>query len=315
VRLYLATIVLLVTVVFTTTTVLAQDTTGEGGDVFTYGSPSEINWNLIMFPTQRRATLDKQGKAPFKLFDNVYSVGFQTVGIFLITTSAGLVLIDAGWAETADMLVDNIRRSGFDPAQIRYIFITHAANDHYGGAGRIKQLFPGVRIGTSREDWDLIEEQLERGGLEPDSVMVPFSRDMVVTDGQTLTLGDTRLKFYVLPGRTPGALGIEYPARDQGMTYRAMSTGAFGNYPEPRRAEPYLASIARLKNLGPWEVWLPNHVFMTIPDLEIIEERLTTRGRGPHPGLVAPEQVDAQLDFILTLMRQKMAIEQYQSSR
>ncbi len=158
VRLYLK-LILPVALVFTLPSAGAQAPAGDQDDVFTYGSPRDINWNLIMFPTQRRATLDRQGKEPFKLFDNVYSVGFQTVNIFLITTSDGLILIDAGWAETVDTLLDNIRNAGFDPAQIRYLFVTHAASDHYGGAGRIKQLFPGVRIGTASEDWELTEEQ------------------------------------------------------------------------------------------------------------------------------------------------------------
>ena len=128
-------------------------------------------------------------------------------------------------------------------------------------------------------------------------------------------MGDTTFKFYVLPGRTPGALGIEYPARDQGMTYRAMSTGAYGTYPAPRWAQPFLHSMARLKALGPWDVWLPNHVFMTIPGLADIEEALAARGEGPHPAVIDPGRVDAQLDSILNLMRQKIEIEQYQESR
>ena len=88
-----------------------------------------------MFPTQRRATPGRQQKAPFKLFDNVYSGGFQTVSIFLVTTSGSVVLIDTRWEGTVAMLLDNIRNAGFDPAQIRHLFVTHAAADPYGGAG------------------------------------------------------------------------------------------------------------------------------------------------------------------------------------
>src|SRR6188508_3491916 len=80
-----------------------------------------IDWNLIMFPTNRSAPMDQQRKDPVKLFDNVYSVGVQTVCAFLIPTSAGLVLVDTTYPETADLLLDNIRKAGFDPATIRYI--------------------------------------------------------------------------------------------------------------------------------------------------------------------------------------------------
>jgi len=137
-----------------------------------------------------------------------------------------------------------------------------------------------------------------------------------VTDGQTITLGDTTLKIYVLPGRTPGALGIEFQARDGARTYRALSNGAYGT-PQPRWGEAYLKSIARLKALGPWQVWLPNHPFMAMPtDLADIEKAMATRGQGPHPAVVSsPQVVNDQLDFIQKLIGQKVAIERYQGIR
>lgn len=288
--------------------------TGALGQALDLRSPDMINWNLIMFPTQRFADRDKERKDPVKLFDNLYSVGAETVSSFLITTSAGLVLIDTTFPETVDMVLDNIRKVGFDPANIRYVFSTHAASDHYGGAGRIRQVAPGARIAMSAEDWQDVEQQMK--SLPAGSRQIPFARDLVVTDGQTITLGDTTLKIYVLPGRTPGALGIEFQARDGGRTYRALANGAYGT-PQPRWGEAYLQSIARLKALGPWQVWLPNHPFMAMPrDLADIEKAMATRGQGPHPAVVSsPQVVNDQLDFIHKLISQKVAIERYQGIR
>ena len=233
-------------------------------------------WNTIMFPMNRSAPMDQQRKAPTKLFDNVYSVGVRSVNAFLITTSAGLVLVDTTYPETVDIALDNIRKVGFDPVNIKYVFSTHAASDHYGGSGRIKQVAPGARIGMPLEDWQEVEQQVSR--LQPGSKQLPFSRDLVISDGQTITLGETTFKFYVLPGRTPGALGIEYQARDGGRAYRALHNGAYGT-PQPRWGEAYLKSIARLKALGPWQVWLPNHPWMALPrDLEDIEKAMAPRG-------------------------------------
>lgn len=39
---------------------------------------------------------------PFPIFDNVYYVGLHNVSVFLITTSEGLVLLDASYPETAE---------------------------------------------------------------------------------------------------------------------------------------------------------------------------------------------------------------------
>lgn len=273
-----------------------------------------IDWNLIMFPTNRSAAMDKQRKDPVKLFDNVYSVGVQTVCAFLITTSAGLVLVDTSYPETVDLVLDNIRKAGFDPVNIKYVFSTHAATDHYGGAGRIKQVAPAARIGMPLGDWEEVEQQVSR--LQPGSKQLPISRDLVISDGQTMTLGETTFKFYVLPGRTPGALGIEYQARDGARTYRALHNGAYGT-PQPRWGEAYLKSITRLKALGPFQVWLPNHPWMALPrDLEDLEKAMATRGQGPHPAVVADRKlIDDQLDFIYALISRKVAIERYQGIR
>ena len=273
-----------------------------------------IDWNLIMFPMNRSAPMDQQRKDPTKLFDNVYSVGVRSVNAFLITTSAGLVLVDTTYPETVDIALDNIRKAGFDPANIRYVFSTHAATDHYGGAGRIKQVVPGVRIGMSLADWEDVEQQVSR--LPAGSKQLPISRDLVISDGQAITLGDTAFRFYVLPGRTPGSLGIEYQARDGRRTYRALHNGAYGT-PQPKWGEAYLKSIARLKALGPFQVWLPNHPWMALPrDLEDIEKAMATRGQGPHPAVVADRKlIDEQLDFIYALISHKVAIERDQGIR
>jgi metallo-beta-lactamase class B len=285
-----------------------------GGRGATANATAAINWNLIMFPTNRNVPMDKQQKDPVKLFDNVYSVGVQSVCAFLVVTREGLVLVDTTYPETTDLLFDNIRKAGFDPANIKYVFSTHAASDHYGGAGRIKQIAPGVRIGMPLADWEEVEQQVSR--LAPGSKQLPISRDLVLSDGQTLTLGETTFKFYVLPGRTPGALAIEYQARDGARMYRALHNGAYGT-PQPQWGEAYLKSIARLKTLGPFQVWLPNHPWMALPrDLADIEKAMATRGQGGHPAVVADRKlIDDQLDFIHALIGRKVAIERYQGIR
>jgi glyoxylase-like metal-dependent hydrolase (beta-lactamase superfamily II) len=93
-----------------------------------------------------------QRDRPFKIFDNVYYVGLHNVSSYLVVTSAGLVLIDATNPETADVVLDCIRKAGFNPADIKYILVTHAHADHFGGAPRV-QRESGAPIGMSADDW------------------------------------------------------------------------------------------------------------------------------------------------------------------
>src|SRR5688572_12813 len=116
--------------------------------------PNQNKWNAKgpWGKTERSAPIEGQRKKPFKLFDNVWYVGFQTVSVYLVTTSDGLVLIDSGYARTVDWLLDNIRTAGFDPANVKYIFVTHSHVDHASGAARMKQV-TSARVGLSAEDW------------------------------------------------------------------------------------------------------------------------------------------------------------------
>ena len=50
----------------------------------------------------------------------------------------------------------------------------------------------------------------------PQRVFPAMKKDLVIKDGETLTLGDTIMKFYVTPGHTPGVTSLEFQAVDAG---------------------------------------------------------------------------------------------------
>src|SRR5262249_1892353 len=90
-------------------------------------------------------TKEAQAMKPFKIFDNVSYVGLKEYGSYLITTSQGLILIDATFDHTAPLILDNIRTLGFDPKNVKYLLITHAHGDHADGTKVIKDA-TGARV-------------------------------------------------------------------------------------------------------------------------------------------------------------------------
>ena len=78
---------------------------------------------------------------PFQITDNVWYVGNSQVGSHLIDTGDGLVLLDTGWPNTLYMLLESIRRAGFDPGDIRWILHSHYHIDHIGGTGRMMKKY------------------------------------------------------------------------------------------------------------------------------------------------------------------------------
>ena len=267
-----------------------------------------IDWNAKAAPwgPLRNAPANAQQKTPFKVFDNVYYVGLQTVAAYLVPTSDGLVLFDATYAYTADQVLANVRTLGFDPKQIKYILISHAHGDHFAGAGAIVQA-TGAKVVMSALDWDGTERQQARN---PAANGVHLTRDVVAEDGGSLKVGDTTFKFYVTPGHTAGALTVEFQARDGARSYRALCPGGLGFNFGPEWTGPYLKSHARLKQLGPWETVLPNHAYMGPRDLFAVEKDLATRGNASHPAVYGSAKIDAWLDQIMKAAGEKLAYEQ-----
>jgi metallo-beta-lactamase class B len=268
-----------------------------------------IDWNERAAPwgKLKSAPAAGQDKSPFKLFDNVYYVGLQTVAIYLITTSEGLVLLDAGYAYTTDSTLAAIRQLGFDPRNIKYIIVSHAHGDHFAGAGAIIQAGGGTaKVIMSQLDW---EETERRQAAQPQTNGIRLPRDMVVRDGQAMKIGDTTFTFYVSPGHTAGALTAVYPVRDGNRTYRAVSPGGLGFNFGPEWTEPYVRSFQRLKTLGPFDTVLPNHAYMAPRDLFEVEKDLKSRAGGAHAAVFGAERINAWLDQIISAASQKLAFE------
>lgn len=203
-------------------------------------------------------------------------------------------------------MIENIRELGFDPADIRYVIVSHGHRDHYAGSGKIVQL-SGARVVMSSIDWDITLQQqaegLARSGL-------PLQRDIEMEDGGVLEVGDTSFRFYLSPGHTAGSLSVEYQVRDGDRTFRALSPGGLGFNFGPERTSDYIESYERLKKLGPWDTVLANHPHMGPRDLLNVEEELTGRGaEDPNPAIFGASKVNHWIDQLLVSARDKFEFE------
>jgi metallo-beta-lactamase class B len=202
--------------------------------------------------------VEYQKVAPFKVFDNLYYVGPGSVAVWLVPTTDGLILIDSAQEPLVDHVIASIRTLGFDPKNIKYVLLSHGHLDHFGGAGKIQAL-SGARVATLEEDWALIEATYQNPGRGNRDPGVPLKRDMVLREGQTLTLGKTTLKVYKLPGHTPGSPSFEFTVYDGGRPHKALLFGGPGQRNGVEGGTEFLNSIRRLKREFA-DVEVPVHV-------------------------------------------------------
>jgi metallo-beta-lactamase class B len=161
---------------------------------------------------------------PTRVFDNLAVVGRTTTVVWIVTTSAGLVLLDAGYGDQVEsVLLPGMKKLALDPAKVTHVIVGHGHADHFGGASYFQQR--GARVALGGPDWDALESAASAGRGAALAPIPPPQRDIVITDGQTLNVGDTTFTFAMIPGHTPGSVGVTFPVKDGGTTRMAALYG------------------------------------------------------------------------------------------
>ena len=153
--------------------------------------------------TDRSAVLPREEwfTWPVEIFDNLIFIGTRAAGVWAVSSPEGIIVIDANLHYTSEELVLGLLNFGLDPDDIRYIIVTQAHDDRYWGARALQDAYPDARVAMSAADWDVVAADNSPAQFKP-------RRDLVITDGQQITLGDLTVTLYVTPGPTPGTLSM-----------------------------------------------------------------------------------------------------------
>lgn len=262
---------------------------------------------------------DKQAQtvAPYQAFDNVYYVGICWVSAWLIKTSDGPVLIDTLYGEFTDQLIDNIKRVGVDPADIKLVLLTHGHFDHVGGVAKLKPLLKNARFVMAEAGWKeaQADAQKTRGKANAWEMPDPAATDIFIKDGSQLTVGDTTFTAYITPGHTWGTTSYTMDVKEGDHRYRAITIGGLGlnAIDGPKQVEAYIQSVDRIKAMvkdeqHPISVHLTAHPFSN--GLIEMSERLKTRQPGQPNPLVDATGLLNQLDTLRAGAVERLAIEQ-----
>lgn len=141
--------------------------------------------------------------APFRVMDNIYYVGTEAIGAYLVATPKGHILIDGAIPQSAPQIIANIKALDFDIRDIRILLNSHAHFDHAGGLAGLKRA-SGARLFASAADRGALEAGRVDYGPSKDLAFPPVRVNRVIKDGETLRLGGAALTAHLTPGHTRG---------------------------------------------------------------------------------------------------------------
>jgi metallo-beta-lactamase class B len=256
---------------------------------------------------------------PLKIVGPIHFVGTKDLGIYLIATKAGHVLIDGAMPTSAPLIEASIRRLGFKPEEIRLLLITQGHVDHVGTLAYFKKL-SGAQVALMSPDDELVKSGGKADflfGADERFRFEPVTADRVLKDGDVVELGGVKLTARHTPGHTRGTTSWITTVEDSGQSYRVVFPGSTSVNPGTRLvrnpsypgiADDYRRSFHLLESLKP-DIYLGAHA--GVFDLDAKRPRAASEGakawvdpagyasylaksRETFEGLVAKEGVAAQ---------------------
>lgn len=224
-----------------------------------------------------------------QLDQRVYLVGSGATGIsisdpsdchiYLVNGGSELALIDAGTGLGTDQVLDNIREEGFNPRDIRYLFLTHFHADHIGGAASLHRAIPGLTVLASKvgADWvrtgDEVKCSLDmgkKGGYyAPSYRLEPCPVGVELVDEQVIQVGEVTIKAYDAPGHSSGHL--VFVMTDRKLSYLFSGDALFFGGKILLQSiwdcdlQEHMKSIRRMADLKV-DVFLPGHDCFSMRD-------------------------------------------------
>jgi glyoxylase-like metal-dependent hydrolase (beta-lactamase superfamily II) len=135
--------------------------------------------------------------------------------VYLLSGGEELALVDAGAGPGEERILENVRSLGYEPGQIRHIFLTHAHADHAGGAASLAAKL-GARVYLSELEREALENADEealglpiarRNGYYPEDYRLCACKvDVPLRGDEKLRCGDLELAVIPTPGHSAGSV-------------------------------------------------------------------------------------------------------------
>ncbi len=222
--------------------------------------------------------------------------GLGPAAAYVVETSDGLVLIDAGLEADAQLLKTEMIKLNLDRQKLRAIFLTHVHGDHCGGAEELRAE-TGAKIHAGKGDAPLLQAGQPRDAFfstfkMPGHSPHPTTVDVALQGNETITIGDAQFQVLGTPGHTAGSTCYLMERGDRRVLFSGdvifrlgdKPLGTYSTYLAPKyggNAQTYLVSLRKLRALQVPDLVLPGH---------------PAASRGPHSPRLSQQRWDEMLD-------------------
>lgn len=219
------------------------------------------------------------------VFPNVIELNFQAghvigCNVYLIYDQQQWLLIDIGYDESVDELVELIRQLDFPFSDCVALLATHADVDHIQGLARAKQVFradvvahplaiPSLESGDKLKTFAAIEAQ----GI--DMIMPPVNVDRRIDEGDEIVVGDLKLQVWHTPGHTDSQLSFRMGniLFSGDNIYRDGCVGAIDAH-HGSHIPDFVKSLKRIRD-SDVQWLLPSHGPMFRKDVGMLDETIS----------------------------------------
>lgn len=206
---------------------------------------------------------------PLHIVGPIYYVGTKGLSSYLITTTAGNILLNTGMPSSGPMIEASIRKLGFKPEDIKIILTGHAHVDHVGGHAYMKKI-SGAKIVIMAAEKELIESGGKKDfhyGTNKEFWFAPVKVDQIIHTGDSVKLGNITMKAISVAGHTKGTTAWMTTVTDNNKSYKILFADGTGINPGyrlevkpsyPGISENYKRTFATLESLKA-DIWLSPH--------------------------------------------------------
>lgn len=153
------------------------------------------------------------------LFPHVIEMNYQAgrrlgVNVYLIDGGSEFVLIDIGYLDTVDEILELIRKMDFNLSTCKMVIATHADADHIQGIARARELLK-TKVAAHPASVEALETGdtiMTYASIKAQGFEIPMPRckvDVLLNEGDVIDVGDVKLHVWHTPGHTAGQLSFK----------------------------------------------------------------------------------------------------------